>query len=137
MHVRTIAAAFAAVLLASAPLAATRVATAATFPEERSFDQAAFDAAQKAGEPILVHVTASWCTTCAAQKPTVDKLLSEPRFKGLRTFNVDFDSQKKLVHEFGARMQSTLIVFKGKKEEGRSSGETKPEAIEALLDKAV
>ena len=137
MHVRNLAAAFAAVLLASAPLVTTRVACAATFPEERPFDQSAFDAAQKAEEPILVHVTAPWCTTCAAQKPIVDRLLAEPKFKGLRTFNVDFDTQKKLLHEFGAKMQSTLIVFKGKTEEGRSSGETDLKAIEALLAKAV
>lgn len=137
MHARTVAAALAAALLASAPLVATRVARAATFTEERPFDQAAFDAARKAGEPILVHVTAPWCSTCAAQKPIVDRLLAEPRFKNLRTFSVDFDSQKRILREFGAKVQSTLIVFKGAKEEGRSSGETKPEAIEALLDKAV
>ena len=35
------------------------------------------------------------------------------------------------------RMQSTLIVFKGNKEAGRSSGETDPKAIGALLEKAV
>ena len=84
-----------------------------------------------------MHITASWCTTCAAQKPIIDKLMSDPRFKGLRTFNVDFDSQKQLVRRFGARMQSTLIVFKGTKEAGRSSGETDPKAIGTLLDKAV
>ena len=137
MHAKKLAAAFAAVLIVSTPVMVARVASAATFPEEHPFDQTAFDAAQKAGKPILVHITASWCTTCAAQKPIIDRLLADPRFKGLDTFNVDFDTQKKLLHEFGARMQSTLIVFKGKTEEGRSSGETKPEAIEALLAKAV
>ena len=137
MHTKTLAAAFAAVLVASTPVVMVRIAAAATFPEERPFDQTAFDAAQKTGKPILVHVTASWCTICAAQKPIVDRLLAEPKFKGLDTFNVDFDTQKKLLHEFGVRMQSTLIVFKGKTEEGRSSGETDPKAIEALLAKAV
>ena len=34
-------------------------------------------------------------------------------------------------------MQSTLITFKGEKETGRSVGETKPEAIASLLDKAI
>ena len=137
MHVRNLSAAFAAVLLASAPLVTTRVACAATFPAERPFDQSAIAPAQNAEEPILVHVTAPWCTTCAAQKPIVDRLLAEPKFKGLQTFNVDFDTQKKLLHEFGAKMQSTLIVSKGKTEEGRSSGEIDPKAIEALLAKAV
>ena len=123
-----------AVALLAVPLSA---ASAANFAEETPFSQGAFDAAQKADTPILVHITASWCTTCAAQKPIIDKLMSDPRFKGLRTFNVDFDSQKQLVRRFGARMQSTLIVFKGTKEAGRSSGETDPKAIGTLLDKAV
>ena len=123
-----------AVALLAAPLSA---ANAANFAEETPFSQGAFDAAQKADAPILVHITASWCTTCAAQKPIIDKLMSDPRFKGLRTFNIDFDSQKKLVQHFGARMQSTLIVFKGNKEAGRSSGETDPKAIGALLEKAI
>jgi thioredoxin 1 len=29
------------------------------------YQQAAFDAAQKTGEPILIFVEASWCSVCA------------------------------------------------------------------------
>ena len=35
-------------------------------------------------------------------------------------FVVDFDSQKDAVKYFGARVQSTLIAFKGETETGRS-----------------
>ena len=126
-----------ATLLLVGTAAGATTTVAATFPEEQSFTQSSFESAQKAGEPILVHVTASWCTTCAAQKPIIDKLRAEPKFKSLRVFNIDFDGQKKLVHRFDARMQSTLIVFKGATEAGRSSGETEPAAIAALLGKAV
>ena len=52
-------------------------------------------------------------------------------------FDVDFDSRKDVVKQFGATMQSTLITYKGTKETGRSAGETKPEAIASLLDKAI
>jgi hypothetical protein len=48
---------------------------------------------------------------------------------------VDFDSQKDAVKAFGARMQSTLITFKGSLETGRSVGDTNPGSIAALLDK--
>ena len=123
----------ATLLLPFAPLASV----AATFAEETPFNQTAFTAAQKTGGPILVHVTASWCSTCAAQKPIIDKLLGEPKYKNLKVFNIDFDSQKPLLHRFGVRMQSTLIVYKGSKEEDRSSGETKPAAIASLVDKAL
>ena len=111
-------------------------AGAATFRTETPYSQSAFEAAQKSGDPILVHVTAPWCSTCTAQKPIVDGLRAEPRLGNLKIFNVDFDSQKALLRKLGVRMQSTLIVYKGKVEEGRSSGDTDPRRIKALVAKA-
>ncbi len=110
--------------------------TAATFKEEAPFSQAAFAAAQKAGDPILVHVTAPWCSTCTAQKPIVDRLHAEAQFRTMKIFNVDFDTQKPVLRKLGVRMQSTLIVYKGETEQGRSSGDTSPGGIKALLEKA-
>jgi thioredoxin len=106
--------------LAAASLAGSP-ALAATGP---AFDANAFADAQKAGRPILIAIHASWCPTCKAQVPIVSELRADPRFKNLAYFEIDFDSQKDLVNHFGARMQSTLIVFKGDKEEGRSVGDT-------------
>ncbi len=128
---------FARAAAASLVLALSGLPTmAASFGEETPYSQSAFDAAQKAGDAILVHVTAPWCSTCTAQKPIVDRLHAEPQFKNLKIFNVDFDSQKPLLRKLNVRMQSTLIVYKGSEEEGRSSGDTDPRAIQALLDKA-
>ena len=127
------------ILASSAALAlacATAPSGAATFKEEMPFSQSGFAAAQKAGDPILVHVTAPWCSTCTAQKPVVDKLHAEPQFKNIKVFNVDFDSQKPLLRKLGVHEQSTLIVYKGDKEEGRSTGVTQLGAIKALLEKA-
>ena len=101
--------------------------------ETLAYSASAFAEAQKAGRPILVHITAPWCTVCAAQRPILDRLEAEPRFRTLAVFDVDFDSQKGVVKAFGARIQSTLIGYKGTAETGRSAGETKPAAIEALL----
>lgn len=99
------------------------------------FTQEAFDAAQKAGKPILVDTYATWCDVCARQKPIIDKLLQAPKFKDLVTFRVNFDTQKDIMRKFNARVQSTLIAFHGDKEVGRSVGETQPEWVEDLLDK--
>jgi hypothetical protein len=44
---------------------------------------------------------------------------------------------KPQVKEFGANMQSTLIVFKGAAEKGRSVGDTAEASIAALLDKSL
>lgn len=97
----------------------------------------AFKAAQASGSPILVEIHADWCPTCKAQKPILDKLTADPKFKDLKIFRVDFDSMKPVVHEFRANMQSTLIVFKGTTEEARSVGDTKEASIAALLDKSL
>ena len=122
-----------AALAAAAALSGASLAAA----DERPFDQAAFAAAQEAGKPILVHVTAPWCPTCKAQAPILLRLMSEPRFKNLVTFDIDFDTQKELLGKFQVRLQSTMIVFKGKQETGRSTGDTNPGSIEALLAKAI
>lgn len=101
------------------------------------FDAGAFRAAQDSGRPVIVHVTASWCPTCKAQRPILSRLLERPEFRDLTVFNVDFDAQKEIVRSFDVRMQSTFVVYKGRTETARSVGETRPEAIEALLRKAL
>ncbi|ACK82956.1 thioredoxin family protein [Methylorubrum extorquens] len=102
-----------------------------------AYDQSAFEAAQAAGRPILVQISAPWCPICRAQKPILAALSADPRFKTLAVFTIDFDAQRDLVRRFGAQMQSTLIVYKGGTEVARSVGETQPEWIEQLLEKAL
>ena len=117
---------------------ATAAATSPAFAvSPQPFNAGAFADAQRNGQPILVAVHASWCPTCKAQTPILNELTNEPKFKSLSFFVVDFDSQKDLVKRFGARVQSTLIVFKGDKEEGRSAGDTNRTSIAALLNKAL
>ncbi|MGX5826425.1 thioredoxin family protein [Mesorhizobium sp. 43Arga] len=96
-----------------------------------------FDAALKAGGPILIHVTAPWCEVCQAQKPIVAALLASPGFKTMKKFDVDFDTQKEILARYRVQMQSTMIVYKGGKEVDRQTGQTDPVTIEALLRKAL
>jgi thiol-disulfide isomerase/thioredoxin len=100
------------------------------------YDAAAFASAQAADKPILVEIHAPWCPICAAQAPTLDRLEHSAAFGDLAVFRVDFDTEKDVVRAFGAQKQSTLIVFHGKTEKGRSTGVTDPAAIEALLLKS-
>ena len=104
---------------------------------EAPFTQDAFTAAQKAGKPILVDITAPWCPTCAAQKPILNKLAAEPAFKDMVILRVDFDSRKDVVRALNARSQSTLIVYRGANEVGRSVGDTNEASIAALLRKGL
>lgn len=105
--------------------------------ETVTYTDAAFEAAQAAGKPILVEVSAPWCPICKAQKPILAKLSADPRFKDLVILDIDFDSRKDVLRKFDARSQSTLIAYKGTKEVGRSIGETQPEWIEGLVEKTL
>jgi thioredoxin 1 len=109
----------------------------ASAAEWKDFDADAFAAAQKDGKPILVDVFAAWCPVCRAQNPVLVQLTREPKFKDMVVFKVDFDNQKDALRALNAQRQSTLIVFKGEKETGRSVGDTNPGSIEALLDSAL
>lgn len=123
--------------IAALAVALTLSAGGARAAETTSFDRKAFDAALKAPGPILVDISATWCSTCAAQKAVLAELTRQPRFAGFTIFEVDYDTEKDVMRSFGAQQRSTLIVFKGGTEVGRIVGDTRPQAIEALLAKAV
>jgi thiol-disulfide isomerase/thioredoxin len=125
-------AAFSTAAATGALFAAPALAT-----DAKLFTADAFAAAQKAGKPIFIAIHASWCPICAKQKPILSELMADPKFNSLAYFVVDFDSQKDAVKSFGARMQSTLIAFKGEHETGRSVGDTDRAAIAALLNKTL
>lgn len=102
-----------------------------------AYTDAAFAAAQQAGKPILLHVTAPWCPTCTAQKPILDKLTADPALKDLVFLTVDFDTSKDLLRKLRVQAQSTLIVYHGATERGRSAGDTNATSITALVRKSL
>jgi thioredoxin 1 len=101
------------------------------------FTPAALADAQKAGKSVLVEVGAPWCPTCKTQAPILSKLLGTDKFKSVVKLDIDFDSQKADLKALGVQQQSTLIVYKGDKEVGRSTGDTNAASIEAMLAKAL
>jgi thiol-disulfide isomerase/thioredoxin len=115
------------IVLAAAALLAFSFAGHAGQP----FDDPSFQHAQATGRTILVDVTASWCPTCRQQRPIVEQIEKEqPK---LVVYEVDFDAAKDTLRRFRVQYQSTLIVFKGAREVGRSTGDTDPARIRALV----
>lgn len=98
------------------------------------FDAKAFQASQAAGKSILVEVTAPWCPTCKRQRPIVDQIRKDR--PGLVVYEVDFDTGKDALKRLRVQNQSTLIVFRGTSEIGRSTGDTDARSISALVAKA-
>ncbi len=103
---------------------------------EQPYSPAAFAAAQEQGKRILVDVEAAWCSTCTIQRPIIDRLDERPELRDLLVFTVDFDRDTDALNALKVSVQSTLILFRGKTEVARLTGETDPQAIEAFLEQA-
>lgn len=126
---------FVKTLVAVGAFAAT--AAHAFAADVKAYDEAAFKAAQDAGSSIVVHVTAPWCPTCKAQEAAIDEVGKKPDYANVKVFRVDFDSQKPVWTAWKVNSQSTLIAFKGAAETGRIVGQSKPDAVEALVKTSV
>ncbi|WP_228125088.1 thioredoxin family protein [Candidatus Methylospira mobilis] len=61
--------------------------------------------------------------------PIIEKLLKQDSYRHINALRVDFDGQKQVVKTFNADRQSTLIMFKGGREMGRSLGDTSKQGI--------
>ena len=110
---------------------------AAAWAGELPYDKAAFDKALADGKPVIVDFFADWCPTCKAQKPHVQAILGEPKMKDVTLFIADYDKEKDLKKMLRVTQQSTFVVFKGGKEVGRSTGQTRKEDLAALFGKAL
>jgi len=107
------------------------------FAAGKPYSQAEFDKLNKDGKPIVIHVHAKWCSTCATQDPILNSLMKSNEFKNLTFFNVDYDTSKDLLKTLRVSRQSAIIVFKQGKEQGRSLGDTQENSIKQLLKKAI
>jgi thiol-disulfide isomerase/thioredoxin len=112
--------------------AAAALAGAAELP----FNQAQFDKARAAGQSVGVVFHADWCPTCRAQAPVLKDLAASPQFRSLTLFVADFDTEKPLRAALRVSQQSTIVVFRGAQETGRTTGLTEKPALEAFLHDA-
>ena len=107
------------------------------FAAGKPYSQTEFDKLNKEGKPIVLHVHAKWCSTCATQDPILNSLMKVNEFKNLTFFNVDYDTSKDLLKTLRVSRQSAIIVFKQGKEQDRSLGDTQENSIKQLLKKAI
>jgi thioredoxin 1 len=124
-----------ALLLALA--AAFLAQPAAAAPQWQNYSAERFAQAQAAGRTILVDVHADWCPTCKAQGPILESLRQEKRLDDVIFLRVDFDTQKAFLRAHRVPRQSTILVFQGKKETGRSIAETDRGRLRSFVFEAI
>ncbi len=121
------------VMLFSMALLLTSLAHAMEHP----FSQQEFEALREADQPVLVFIHADWCPTCNRQAVVLNELFALDEYNSIARLRVDFDSQRSVVEDFGVRYQSTLILFRGDHELGRSTADIDKTSIAQLLAKAL
>lgn len=116
--------------------AALVAATCASALEIKPYSAEALAAAQAAGQPVAVQFHADWCPTCRKQEKAMSGLKADPELAGVTVLVADFDEEKDLKKQMNVRMQSTIVVFKGRQEVTRSAGVTDASALRAVLAQA-
>lgn len=110
---------------------------ASAFATALPYNKAQFEGALAQGKPVVIWFHASWCPTCRAQQPVVDRLAASPEMKGVTVLVADFDKETALEKALHVVQQSTFVVFRGGREVVRSTGETDEQAIRATWEKAL
>jgi thioredoxin 1 len=100
------------------------------------YSAAGLEKLQTDGATVLVDFHAPWCPTCRAQDKSLSELSTAGELKGIQVVRVDYDKEKELKKSLGVTKQSTLILFKGKKEIARVRGDSKVDALRAFIAKA-
>ena len=120
-------------MLLAAPVAALMMLAPAQAGSFQPYKKADFDKLVASGQPVLVHVHADWCPTCKRQLTVLAPMLNDPANAKVTAITVDFDKEAAFKQANRVGGQSTLIVFKGGKEVGRSVGATDAGAIGGLI----
>ncbi|VAW85489.1 hypothetical protein MNBD_GAMMA18-1704 [hydrothermal vent metagenome] len=94
-----------------------------------------FKHAQEQGKMIVVDIYKDGCGTCLKQVPALEA--AREMYPDAQFFRVDFASDDEAVKKFRAIKQSTIIVYRGTEERGRSMGETNKDKLLEMIASGV
>jgi thioredoxin 1 len=100
----------------------------------KSFSKAEYDVAIRSGSTVVVDFHASWCPTCKKQEPILNEIVGMKGYENVVALKADYDKEKDLKKSLNVSKQSTIVVFKGGKEVGRSTGSTSKDDLKKLID---
>lgn len=124
---------FKSLILAFAALFVAVPAVASAQAQMVNYSESSFAAAQREGRTIIVDVHADWCPTCRAQQPILRELRGDPRLADALFVRVDYDSERAFLRAHRIPRQSTILVFNGRVEAGRSIAETNRNRLRSFV----
>ena len=109
--------------------------------KETTFDQKLFNKAQSEGKVIIISSWIKYCSSCAGQMKILkeaknDGKLNDIEFKNIEYFSFDV-TNKNIADFFNVQYQTTLIIFKDKKEVYRSLGETTKDLLYEAIKSSI
>ena len=107
-----------------------------SYANVQPYDDTVFAKLLDNGEPVLIDVSATWCSTCKKQAKVIDTYFNENPDSQLTVLKVDYDSQKAAVKRFNARRQSTLVLYIDGNEVSRAIAKTNKKRLFAMFAKA-
>ncbi len=101
--------------------------------KETTFKQNLFDNAQSEGKIVIVSSWIKYCSSCASQMKVLQKAKKDGKLSDIKFDNIEYFSfdvtNREISDLFNVQYQTTLLIFKGKKEVYRSIGETTKDLI--------
>ena len=109
--------------------------------KETTFNQNLFNKAQSEGKVIIISSWIKYCSSCAGQMKILkeaknDGKLNDIEFENIEYFSFDV-TNKNIADFFNVQYQTTLIIFKDKKEIYRSLGETTKDLLYEAIKSSI
>ena len=102
--------------------------------KKTTFNEELFNKAQLEGKVVIVSSWVKYCSSCASQMKVLNKAKNE--FDNIEYFAFDV-TNKEISKLFNVQYQTTLLIFKDKKEVYRSIGETNRDLIYEAIKSSI
>ena len=101
--------------------------------ELQKINEDSFDSFIQSDDPVMVDFYATWCESCKAMMPILEKIVAEN--ENIKIAKVDIDENRGLVEKYGLKSIPTLMVFQNGELKETSIGRIPKDKVLELLSK--